>query len=236
MIIRIRKRETPYVIMDKTGLEDPRLSFRAKGLLAYLLSRPDNWTPNRDQLASVSREGVAAVRAAMTELQEAGYFERKRERRDDGTFEFVGYVYEVSIHPVAENQPVEPVVDSPPVVCPPAVNQPVISKEEGCRSNETGTNVPEASKIPHGLPRQPAEYKANLFWLLRRMPYFDYVCEHGTDPAKALGAVISGAPAYQLKRLYDWMLEAEELPTPPADEANAFAWYAAVFKQRMEGE
>jgi len=63
---------------------------------------------------------------------------------------------------------------------------------------DTGTNVPEASKIPHGLPRQPAEYKANLFWLLRRMPYFDYVCEHGTDPAKALGAVISGAPAYQL--------------------------------------
>ena len=136
MIIRVLKRDNPYVIMDKTGLDDPRLSFRAKGILAYLLSRPDNWTPNRDQLSSVSREGVAAIRTGMKELTDAGYFERKRERRDDGTFEFVGYIYEVSKYPVVDNQPVEPVVDCPPVDCPPVDNQPVISKEEDVKNKE----------------------------------------------------------------------------------------------------
>jgi len=95
MIIRVIKRDHPYVMIDKTALEDPRLSFRAKGLHAYLLAKPDNWTPNREQLASASKEGRDAVEIALRELKMCGYFERKRERCADGTFRFIGVVYEI---------------------------------------------------------------------------------------------------------------------------------------------
>jgi len=95
MIIRVVKRTNPYVMIDKTSLEDARLSFRAKGILAYLLSRPDNWSPNRDQLAAISKEGRDAVAAALRELTKFGYFERRRERCEDGTFAYIGVIYEV---------------------------------------------------------------------------------------------------------------------------------------------
>ena len=42
-VIRVRKRPNNFVMLDKTFLEDDRLSFKAKGILAYLLSKPDNW-------------------------------------------------------------------------------------------------------------------------------------------------------------------------------------------------
>lgn len=42
-VIRVKKRPSNFVMMDKTFLEDDRLSYKAKGLLAYLLSKPDDW-------------------------------------------------------------------------------------------------------------------------------------------------------------------------------------------------
>lgn len=38
-IVRINKRDNPYVQIDHRVLEDTRLSWKAKGLLAYLLSK-----------------------------------------------------------------------------------------------------------------------------------------------------------------------------------------------------
>ena len=43
-IFRVAKnKDNPYVMIDKRPLENPSLSWKAKGVLAYLLSRPDDW-------------------------------------------------------------------------------------------------------------------------------------------------------------------------------------------------
>jgi len=42
-IFRIKKHTSPYVILDKTCLEEDALSWRAKGIHAYLISKPDDW-------------------------------------------------------------------------------------------------------------------------------------------------------------------------------------------------
>ena len=51
-IIKIRKHENNFVILQKTVLEMPKLSWKAKGLWAYLLSRIDNWEVNVKHLKS----------------------------------------------------------------------------------------------------------------------------------------------------------------------------------------
>lgn len=65
-------------------LEDARMSFRARGLLAYLLSRPDGWTTDHKRLAGCGREGQKAILAALRELEVCGYLTRDR-RRDTRT-------------------------------------------------------------------------------------------------------------------------------------------------------
>lgn len=82
-IIRIQKRVRPYVQIDKTALEDERLSFKAKGLLCYLLSRPDNWNVRVDHLATVSNDGATAVKSALRELRKAGYCKLRRKMMTD---------------------------------------------------------------------------------------------------------------------------------------------------------
>jgi len=82
-IVRVEKKQN-FVIMDKTGLEDPRLSFKAKGILAYLLSKPDNWYCYSKHLAKVGPDGISAVKTGLRELREAGYLEKRPIKGEDG--------------------------------------------------------------------------------------------------------------------------------------------------------
>jgi hypothetical protein len=54
-------------------LEDNRLSWRAKGILAYMLSRPDNWKINKTDLYNKATEGRDAMQNALNELKDLGY-------------------------------------------------------------------------------------------------------------------------------------------------------------------
>jgi len=72
-IIRIAKRDNPYVQIDHRVLEDERLSWKAKGLLAYLLSKPRDWRVMSEDLVAKATDGRDAVKAAMRELRDAGY-------------------------------------------------------------------------------------------------------------------------------------------------------------------
>lgn len=73
MIIHIEKREDPFVRIDKKALGDSRLTWRAKGILCYLLSKPPKWKVMMGQLVEASKEGRDAVRKSMAELRELGY-------------------------------------------------------------------------------------------------------------------------------------------------------------------
>lgn len=84
MIIRVAKnKDNPYVMMNKTGLNDPRLSFKAKGILAYLLSKPDDWKVMVSELINSSTDGKTAVYSGLKELEENGYLKRIRVYRMD---------------------------------------------------------------------------------------------------------------------------------------------------------
>jgi len=93
MIIRVADRQH-YTRVDNRAINDDRLSLKALGLLAYLLSKPDDWRIERDQLSESHVDGVRSVRTALAELADAGYLVRERSRRADGTWDTVSTIYE----------------------------------------------------------------------------------------------------------------------------------------------
>lgn len=62
-----------FTMVANAALRDPRLSLRARGLLAMLMSYPDGWQVNADRIAQTTPEGRDAVRKAMSELTALGY-------------------------------------------------------------------------------------------------------------------------------------------------------------------
>ena len=81
-VIRVRKRPNNFVMLDKTFLEDDRLSFKAKGILAYLLSKPDNWKVIVGNLVKYSKDGKSAVYARRAVPDSARCFEKARRACD----------------------------------------------------------------------------------------------------------------------------------------------------------
>ena len=64
--------------MKNEVIKDPSLSWAAKGLLAYLLSLPEEWEVHLRDLFSRSADGRRPTEAAMNELIEAGYVKKEQ--------------------------------------------------------------------------------------------------------------------------------------------------------------
>lgn len=73
-----RSAEGRYVQIRNGALQDNRLSFRARGVMAYVLSMPPEMAVNAAEMAKDTREGRDAVRGALKELEEFGYLRRIR--------------------------------------------------------------------------------------------------------------------------------------------------------------
>ena len=67
-MIRVIKKENPFVTIDKTCLKDDRLSWKAKGLLCYLLSLPDDWDIYVSELINHAFDGRDSTAAGLREL------------------------------------------------------------------------------------------------------------------------------------------------------------------------
>ena len=80
MIVRSTRPER-YTVLDNDILRNHALSFKARGILGYLLSQPDNWSISSSRLAKVGPDGRDAIRTGLQELEQLGYL--VRERRQD---------------------------------------------------------------------------------------------------------------------------------------------------------
>ncbi len=101
-IVRVEhSKENPYVVLNKKALEDKSISWAAKGLWSYLLSRPDNWKVSVTQLSSIynGKGGKEkAIYSLLKELIAQGYCAKEIKRADKGHYEKVEYViYELKI-------------------------------------------------------------------------------------------------------------------------------------------
>lgn len=74
---RLRHRRDWQTAVPRSAIRDGSLSFRAVGVLAYMLDKPDGWRFNAATMSDgQGREGREAVRAALRELYAAGYIRR----------------------------------------------------------------------------------------------------------------------------------------------------------------
>ena len=80
-----------YTIMSNYHLTDPNLSLKAKGIMSYMLSRPDNWDFTIEGLACQNKEGSDAIVRIIRELKAQGYITRSRTRNQAGKFTDMEY-------------------------------------------------------------------------------------------------------------------------------------------------
>ena len=95
-IVKIIKRENPYIQIDKTGINDNKLSWGASGLLTYLIGRPEDWNISLNHLATVKdKDKKDKTRGYLNELREFGYCHYFEVRKSGKIIENFYLVFEV---------------------------------------------------------------------------------------------------------------------------------------------
>ncbi len=96
-IIRAPRPEANFYMLNKSISEDGRLSWAARGLLVFLLGKPDHWavsvTHLRNETAKSSKPtGRDGVYGLLQELITAGYVQRRQDRSQSGVLGETHYV------------------------------------------------------------------------------------------------------------------------------------------------
>ena len=90
-IIRAPQRQR-FLVIDQRTVEDTGLSWAARGMLAYLLSRPDTWKVRVTDLRRRGNLGRDATYKLINELRSAGYIEFQQGRDTQGRIRGGDYI------------------------------------------------------------------------------------------------------------------------------------------------
>lgn len=146
-VVRVKKTRD-FTVMSNTHLRDRSLSFKAKGVLSFMLSLPEDWNYSVEGLALFAADGRDAVNTAIRELSAAGYVERSQSHDERGRMAGYEYVvHETPIRPGAEGPRAgNPSTGNPPTDSPstggPSTGNPRQQNTEGQSTKEPTTEGP----------------------------------------------------------------------------------------------
>ena len=80
-----------YATISNEILNSEDVSLKAKGLFAYLQSKPDNWNFSKERIAKQLKEGISSIKSAFKELKDNKYLKTIPIKNKDGLFN--GYDY-----------------------------------------------------------------------------------------------------------------------------------------------
>lgn len=150
-IIRAPRR-TQYLVLNQSIATDGRLSWAARGMLAYLLSRPDNWEVRIKDLQQRGNLGRDGTYQLIKELRSVGYVEFRRGRDARGRIRGGSYIVREIPNPP---RPESPDTDLPELATPDPVDPDALTNTEVNLIPSTTTTTYNTQEQYLDLDQQP---------------------------------------------------------------------------------
>lgn len=139
-VLRVARTELFSTINLYAVDRDPRLSWKAVGLLVYLTSRPPDWDFFRGDIEQRHADGRDAVKSGLAELTKFDFLRRRRSKDATGAFDgWEWFVSEVPLNEIAWAQWMDAGI--PPTAENPSVGKPVGRETRSYSSNHGSKRV-----------------------------------------------------------------------------------------------
>jgi hypothetical protein len=134
--------ESQFTQIHNAWIRDPNISYKAKGLLTYLLSHEVGYTITIGQIIRESGDGKQSVRSALEELIKAGYLETQRTTDERGYNAGLAYFIKDPSIPKSDN---------------PTLDNPTLDNQTALENNLTKKTIKQ---------EKPTDTAFDTFWLL----------------------------------------------------------------------
>jgi hypothetical protein len=195
MILR-RRHTANFTTITNRLFDDERLAADELGILAFLLSRPDNWEVRRPALQRRFGIGPVAMRRIVRSWMKAGWCQAIKVRLPNGRFCILYDIYDLPGKELSEEEVVEALslvsseassddssldpqpedqsetIESPPPGPPVVVHQGVVTDSWSYKEDITNTDqqIPENQNSERELARAREKHALNLAEFKRRYP------------------------------------------------------------------
>ena len=161
-----------YAVIAKHHLKNKALSYKAKGLMTFMLCVPDDWDYSMAGLAVLASDGIDGVRSGIKELEKHGYLTRRRIRDASGKLGDIEYTIHEIPQPLCNieaNEPLTkpssnhdsptsemPILENPTLVSPtlenpildfPTLDKPTQENPTQCSNKELSINRLSTNKL-----------------------------------------------------------------------------------------
>lgn len=147
---KIRKQyQKGFTTLDNTPLNDESLSWKAKGLFAYLWSKPDDWDYRVTEVARHATDGIGSTSTGVNELEQAGYLKRKQKNKNGVFGDSVWTLSEKPIFkkPITENPRSDnPITDKPYTENRPLLNTDLLNTNSTNKRTSKNKQLTDGSK------------------------------------------------------------------------------------------
>ncbi|WP_270627879.1 DnaD domain protein [Limosilactobacillus mucosae] len=161
-MVRIKKDYSKgFTTMNNTIVRDDSLSWKARGIFAYLWSMPDDWNFYETEVAKHATDGRQSLRTGLEELEKNGYLERTRSR--DKLGKFGAPVWILHDEPATTHSPMSdyPTLDKPTSDYPTSGNRTLLNKY---LTKETSTNEIQEERDVYKAPLDKNEKLSFIRW------------------------------------------------------------------------
>lgn len=124
--------ENRFGVAPNELLNDPDISFKAKGLYTFMQSKPDNWDFAVARIMKQTKDGRDGVSSGLKELEQAGYLKRNKFQDKNGQWdvEYVLYSHRNGFTVTANPKTEKPTTENP------SIKEKRSSKKEVVKSNK----------------------------------------------------------------------------------------------------
>ena len=155
-----------FTVMTNYHLRDRNLSYKAKGLLSFMFSLPDDWDYSLKGLVAIAKESKDAIRSILNEVKYHHYLKIEPSRNENGTFDYDYHIYKkpfvepskTDISPntdfpyTVERDTEEPSTDNPTQINTNKQNtNKEIDKIDKIDKSEPPNDEPESKPVSHNI-------------------------------------------------------------------------------------
>ncbi|CAN3983415.1 hypothetical protein [Kitasatospora purpeofusca] len=222
-----------FTVLPNAVLQYRRLSYTARGLLADLLSRPDGWREDGRHMADSSPQGRGAIRKALKELTDAGYYRVEKIRMPDGTIRTETHVYDTPWSSPDATRPAPGGAGTGHTDSPPPKNRrkepslPASSADDGKPEEREGASeaeeVREAVATLFRVIRSEPRLRLGQSEAAELAPLVAQWLARGSTPADLAHALLPGLPTpmHSATAVLRYRLERKMPPARPASRPAA---------------
>lgn len=196
-----------FTTLGNEVLRDSRLSYCARGILAYLLSQPDGKRDDIRTLAERTPEGRERVASAMRELEKLGYITRTKKRMPDGQIYTEVEVFDTPGGEASQLTPNAGIPDDGESVSSPDGDQPVKERGkepthpepadddvEGGREGDCDEETKSSAELLARVVRTEPQLALGAMDVLRLAPLVTEWRRRGASELHIAGSLTSGLP------------------------------------------